>query len=303
MQAYYHAEYESTAAASAQSIIFLRPEQIQMRKAPKSAETSPNAVIRLAESIKKYGILEPLTVKPLSREGESPRYELLAGERRLRAAILLGLDRIPCTVAREDSRTAALFGILRSLQSRELNMFEQAAAFRVMMSDFSLTQEEIARKTGLSQSAVANKLRLLQLSHEEQQQILTANLTERHARAVLRLKTSEQRAQALYRIRAERRNVAATEELVDELLAQPSIPKERVFPQNTQHSAPFRAQETPCAPTGTRLRKFALQDLTPLYNSIERSLSIFRQTGATAVCTKEEGEHGARIVIDICKTS
>ena len=164
----------------------------------------------------------------------------------------------------------------------------------MLITDFSLTQEEIARRSGFSQSAIANKMRLLALSKEEQVQIVHAELTERHARAVLRLKSSADRATALARIKAQRLNVADAERLVEDLLGEAVNSPAPL--QNAAFTTVFCPQTPPKGPIPD---KFALKDLTPLYNSIERTLSIFRKTGADATCTREESRELVRIIIDI----
>lgn len=294
MQDYYFSHTSTyTAISGADTPIYLRPEQITVPQNRQNPSKSLNSIIRLAESIKKYGILEPLTVKTLPQAAGVAAYELISGARRLRAAISAGITQIPCILLSDDPKSGAVSAILASLQAGGLHIFEQAAAFRLLMDDFGLSQKEIARKTGISQSAVANKLRLLQLSREEQQQILTSKLSERHARALLRLKEKEARVHALNKIVEESMTVSAAEKMIDELCAAP--PKE---PENAPFSVVL-APETP--PAGILPRKFAIPSLVPLYNSIERTLSIFRKTGATATCQREEGPSGVRIVIEIPK--
>lgn len=293
MQDYYTMSYTYPTASGADTPIYLRPEQITIPTEHQKAPKSLNNTIRLAESIKKYGILEPLVVKALPTVSGAAAYELVSGARRLRAAISVGITQIPCVLLSGDQKTVAISGILSNLQSKGLHMFEQAAAFRLLMDDFGMTQKEISRKTGISQSAVANKLRLLQLSREEQQLILSAKLTERHARALLQLKGREERELALSRIIEESMTVSAAEQMIDEI---------RQNPQKEQQKPTFSAilaPETP--PKGILPRKFAIPSLLPLYNSIERTLSIFRKTGATATCLREEGNDKVRIVIEIPK--
>ena len=180
-----------------------------------------------------------------------------------------------------------------------------------------MTQAEIAHKLGVSQSSIANKLRLLALSHEEQRTILTYGLTERHARSVLRLKRPEERALALRKIYEERLNVAQAEEMIEGLMAEGQREKQanraNTSPESGREptqsvlgnsrsatSVTIISPQTP--PRGCIPRKFAIPDLTPLYNSIERTLSIFRKTGATASCMREESSDGVRIVIEVPKT-
>ena len=293
MQDYYFKNRSISEKNDTKTPIFLRPEQIIPPKTTQKRNQSLNSIIRLAESIKKYGVLEPLSVKISPNLTGEPTYELISGERRLRAAVVAGIDKIPCILLPEDDRNYAISSIVRSLQQQGLHIFEQASAFRMLIDDFSLTQEEIARKIGVSQSAVANKLRLLQLSREEQQQILNLKLSERHARTLLRLKDPKNRAIALRRIASERLTVAATEQLIDEISR--SEEKELQKPAFSVILSP----ETP--PKGVLPRKFAIPDLTPLYNSIERTLSIFRKTGSSVTCQREESPQSVRIVIEIPK--
>lgn len=306
MQDYRLHSTAASAAFTGQGPIFLRPDQIRPSESRKSKEKSPNSIIRLAASIKKYGILEPLTVRPLfTTANVSLVYELIAGERRLRAAILAGIDKIPCLLATEKDCNREIEAILSQATDANTDFFTQAAAFHALSESFSMTQGEIARKTGLSQSAVANKLRLLHFSREEQQEILASGLTERHARALLRLQDPQMRRQTLHFIQKERRNVAETEELIDELLHRPQA-KSTSFPEGGQKNATDKPLSPPIPipmrqPSGPCPRKLALSDLTPLYNSIERVLSIFRKTGAKATCSTEEGEGSARITIQITR--
>ena len=277
-----------------QSIILLHPEQIVTRAPAKNHAQSKNTIIRLAASIQKYGILEPIEVTCAQNRGNFTEYTLIDGERRLRAAILCGIDRVPCHILPEGHRKCALQAILLQLKQESLHFFEQAATLHMLIQDFSLTQEEIARKSGFSQSAIANKLRLLAFSREEQGQISSAGLTERHARALLRIKTPEARKEAFLRARDAHLSVAATEQLVESLLNAAS----HVTQEGIATDKPLIFPET-AAETSPKPRKFALQSLTPLYNSIERSLSIFRKTGAQATMERQLLADGVRITIDI----
>lgn len=296
------------------SIVFLRPDQIRVPSALRNAPKTPNSIIRLAQSVKKYGILEPLTVRPMVHisEGSPVLYRLIEGEHCFRAAILAGIERIPCLIAPENGNEKEICSLLEHAKDASTDFFEQARAFRTLATAFSLTQEEIARRSGLSQSAIANKLRLLHFSYEEQQQIRTARLSERHARAILRLSDAQERMRAIRYIHAEGLNVAATEHLVEEmqeksaprhLRVQQGTPPIAHAPKNRSENGVFSAP-IPLPqrqPSGPRPQKLALADLTPLYNSIERVLSIFRKTGATATCSTEEGEGSARITIRITR--
>ena len=140
------------------------------------------ALRELADSIRAYGILQPLTVR------RTPGgYQLAAGERRMRAARMAGLREVPCLVAQVDEQDAGMLALIENLQRRDLDCFEEAAAIARLISRYGLSQEQAAEKLGKSQSAVANKLRLLRLSPACRALLVEHGLTERHARCLLRL--------------------------------------------------------------------------------------------------------------------
>ena len=193
------------------------------------AEFDTNAISKLADSIKQYGLLQPLSVRKASNQDTT--YELVAGERRLRACKMLGLPHVPCILIDADSETSAELALAENIIRQDLNIFEQAQAFAHLSARFHMTQEEIAAKMSLSQSAVANKLRLLKLTHEEQALILSAELTERHARALLRIQDSELRLKALKYIANHKLNVCESEKYISSLIATPPESQE---PQSKQ---------------------------------------------------------------------
>ena len=178
-------------------IFQLRTDSIRPNRSQPRAEFDHNAIVRLADSIRRYGILQPLTVRPADSDDDLYDYELIAGERRLRAAKMLGYFTVPCIIVRADEQMSAELAIIENLLREDLNMFEQAYGFRTLIENHGLTQEEVARRMSMSQSAVANKLRLLRLTYEEQKMILETGLTERHARALLRLDSEADQLDAL----------------------------------------------------------------------------------------------------------
>ena len=199
------------------AVLQLSPANLIPNRGQPRREFEQNAMIRLADSIHRYGILQPLSVRECrDRPGI---YEVVAGERRLRAAQMLGLETVPCVLCAADDQSAAELAIVENLLREDLNMFDQAGGFRTLIETYGLTQEEVARRLSLSQSAVSNKLRLLKLSPEEQAAILENALTERHARALLRLPAGASRAHALNRIIAQHMNVMETEAYIDRMLA------------------------------------------------------------------------------------
>lgn len=168
---------------------------------------------QLSDSIRQNGILQPLTVR---LNGE--RYELIAGERRLRAAKLLAFSTVPCIVMNVNERNSAILSLVENIQRQDLTYFDEAAAIEKLITYYGMTQEEAAVKLGKAQSTVANKLRLLKLNYEEREFILQNHLTERHARAILRLKTEEQRQQILEKVVKHKLNVEKTELAIEDLL-------------------------------------------------------------------------------------
>lgn len=172
-----------------------------------------NELLALAASIKADGILQPLNIR---RVGTG--YELIAGERRLRAAILAGLETVPCIINEVTDRNSALLSLVENIQRQDLGFFEEATAIARLIDIYGMTQEDAAFRLGYAQSTLANKLRLLKLSLDERRMILEGCLTERHARAFLRLESPEQRIEAITQVVRQKLNVEKTERLIDAML-------------------------------------------------------------------------------------
>lgn len=213
----------------------------------------------LADSIRQNGILQPLTVRPIGDGG----YELIAGERRLRAAAMAGLQRVPCLVRRVDEKTAALFALLENLQRSDLDLFEEAEGLRRLLQFQGMTQAEAAERLGIAQSTLSNKLRLLRLTPEQRGRITAARLTERHARALLRL-PPEQRDDALDVIIAKQLTRSETEAMIADLLAPKQPPPERP------------------------VRKAAIGDVRFFANSLSRMVDTLVNAGLEAKTHKNE---------------
>lgn len=345
MNNFYTSTAELARGSTQEPSILLAPEQIIPQQRAKSVKNEQNIIIRLANSIKKYGILEPLAVKPANSSSGFPVYELIEGERRYRAAALAGISKLPCVILSYSDPKCLQMAEINRICGEKLHFFALAEALSRLIGEYRMTQEEIARHMGLSQSAVANKLRLLKFTHEERRLIVSGGLTERHARAFLQLFDPTERAAVIAIAQKDKLNVAQTEALIALYIkknAQESptaedtavsrrktqeteapsgghaLPAPLQAPKNAPASA-LRAEgketgtapcESPFSPSKTLLgarqsgvtpRKFALRDLQPLYNSIERTLGIFQKTGANAEYYKEEDENAARIVIYIPK--
>ena len=209
---------KNTEESASCAVIQIKIEQIKPNRAQPRADFDNNSIIRLADSIRRYGIIQPLTLRKVADE-EPPLYELIAGERRLRAAKLLGHLTVPCIIVEVDERMSAEMAIIENLLREDLNMFEQAQGFRQLIENYGLTQADVARKMSLSQSAVANKLRLLRLSCEEQRLILETALSERHARALLKIENKDTRIETIKLIAAKQLNVANAEQYIEKLIS------------------------------------------------------------------------------------
>lgn len=168
----------------------------------------------LASSIKQYGILQPIILKKIS----SKEYIIIAGERRFRAAKIAGLSEIPAIIRDFDENEMAEIAIIENLQRENLNYFEEAEGFKNLIEKFNLTQEEVAKKVGKSQSLVANKLRLLRFTPKVMKEISTEILTERHLRALLRIANEEEQLATIGKIYENNLNVKQTEELINGMI-------------------------------------------------------------------------------------
>jgi ParB family chromosome partitioning protein len=197
----------------------IEPGPYQPRHTP-----TPEQLAALAESIATHGIIEPLIVRPAGGG-----FELIAGERRWRAARLAGLHSVPALVRECSDREAAVWALVENLQRSDLHFFEEAEGYRRLLEEFRLTQADLARQVGRSQPAVANKLRLLQLEPEVRSRIEgDARLSERHARALLRLPDPESRQRGVEAFTAAGMSVRGAEAWVERQLREPSRPKRRV---------------------------------------------------------------------------
>ncbi len=173
----------------------------------------------LADSIAQYGVLQPVVVRP---RGE--RFELIVGERRLRASKLVGLETIPALIRPADEEDTAFLALVENLQRQDLGFFEEAQAYGRLLEEFGLTQAALAERVGKSQSTIANKLRLLRLPEPIKDRIHEANLSERHARALLSLDTPEKQAEVVERVVEKELSVRETDELVKQLAGRDGQP-------------------------------------------------------------------------------
>jgi len=229
----------------------------------------------LAESIRQHGIIEPLIVRY-----ENGLYYLIAGERRLRAAELAGLYSVPCISVAATQIESAVINIIENLHREDLNMFEEAVAIRSLIELGSMTQETCAKRLSVSQSYIANKLRLLRLSEDEKTAIIRCQLTERHARALLRLSSENERREVLSIIIERQMNVAAAEEYIESLIC-----------------AESRGAEIKSKPDKSQQHKLIIKDLRLFYNSIDHAVDIIKKCGIPVESSKKETDEGTLISI------
>lgn len=247
----------------------IQPSPVQPRKNFENDELE-----ELAGSIREYGILNPLTVRL-----RGCRYELVAGERRLRAAKLAGLSEVPCILLDVDMEDASLIALVENLQRRDLDFVEEANGLSQLIKLFGMSQEEAARRIGKSQSAVANKLRLLKLPQEILDALLENGLTERHGRALLRLEDAEQQRLALSHIIDMGLNVAMTDAYIDALLSSEPKSEPRTEPKRT----------------------FIMKDVRVFVNTIMHGLDLMKQGGICAGMRREETDSELILTISIPK--
>lgn len=253
-------------------VLFLPVDAIAPNPDQPRTHFSQPELEELACSIQSIGLLQPLTVR--RRDGG---WELVAGERRLRAAKLAGLDQVPCLSIQADSQSSSLLALVENLQRKDLDFWEEALALRRLLDTYHLSQEEAARRIGKSQSAVANKLRLLKLPEDVLFQLRQGDCTERHARALLRLDSEVLQRQAAEQILQRGLTVAQTEALVESLLAQ--TPKDRRRPT------------------------FLIKDVRLFLNTITRSLDLMRSAGVDAQCQRKDTDQEILLTIHIPRRS
>ncbi len=206
----------------------IRPNTRQPRQS-----FSETGIRELAASIREVGVLQPLVVR-----STTGGFELIAGERRLRAAKAAGLDRVPVLIRQADENESMELALVENLQREDLSPLETAAAYQTLMEGFGLSKEQLARRLGKSRAAVTNTLRLVRLPEGVKTMLLQGSLTEGHARALLGLETEDQMLRLAEKVRDERLSVRKTEELVRQSTAvKPETPQEERSPQQAVPNA------------------------------------------------------------------
>ena len=267
-------------------LLMLRPDEINPSANQPRKTFDEYGLKILADSIATSGIIQPLAI----RKTPGGNYELIAGERRLRAAVMAGLRRVPCVLHKTNDETAAFFAIVENLQRSNLTVFEEAESINRLIYEFGITQAEVAVKLGIAQSTLSNKLRLLRLSEEMRQRIVSARLTERHARALLRI-PDEQREDTLNCIIAEGLTLQQTEAMISDLLCPQEEPLENIA-ANPILTAAVRNEP---------VRKSAIGDVRLFSNSLSKLLDTLQNAGIEAKSQRSETDQYIEYTVHIAK--
>lgn len=268
-------------------ICFVSVEDIVPNPAQPRKHFDSESLCELADSISRYGVLQPLTVR-----GRNRQFELVAGERRLRAAKLAGMPSVPCILLDVDSEDASLIALVENLQRKDLDYVEEAAALSELIRVYDMSQDEAARRVGKSQSSVANKLRLLKLPKDILDTLRRECLSERHARALLRLGCNEDRRVVLAHIIREGLTVAKTEDYIDQVITGSELlQSEQPIPQ---------VEDIPLKVRGSK-SQLVLKDLRIFLNTVSRATEMMQQSGIGAQYGKSETDTDILITIKIPK--
>ena len=251
----------------------IRPNPYQPRKVFDLA-----SIYELAESIKHFGVIQPLSV----RKAKKGAFELIAGERRLRACAYLKMQKVPVIVVDMNDNDSAVVALIENLQRKDLTFFEEAEAYFHLITEHGLTQEELSKKVGKNQSTMANKLRLLKLPKDVKEIIKEHKLTERHARALLKLPGEKLQRSVAQRIVKNGYNVSESEEIIEKILFKLSGEKKE------------KNEKRP-------LRYAVLKDVRIFANTIKKAVSVMRESGIDAVSEQNECDGFYEYIIKIPK--
>ncbi|GHU75807.1 nucleoid occlusion protein [Clostridia bacterium] len=240
-------------------IVYLPIEKISPNPYQPRRYFERRALLELCESIKMYGVLEPITVRLIN----GVRYELVTGERRLRASKMAGFRTIPAVISEMSDKTSALAAMIENLQRQNLNYLDEAQGYRTLMNDYSITKDELARKLGKPRELIAQKLRLLQFSEAVRSSLAEKNIPEEQAMALLAVETEREQLDAINRISY--KNFQSRERL-----------KRRV-----------------------RKVKFIISDVRIFTNTIREAVNVMNRSGIRTEFSVTEGENGYSMSINI----
>lgn len=226
------------------------------------------SLAELAKSIEEYGVIQPITVRYI----DDDEYELVAGERRLRAAAMAGLDVIPCIVIEADVKKSAVFSLLENLQREDLSFLEVAQSYKNLINEQGLTQQELAKKVGKSQATISNKLRLTRLSPRARRLIKEYGLSECHARSIIAISDEDIQIEIISQVYREKLSVKQTEKLVEDFLKSSKKPLSDIKLKN---------------------------DSLAFLGTVRRSVETMRRNGIDANIQKVDRDWGTEYVIEI----
>lgn len=252
------------------AVELVKPNPYQPRKV-----FSDDALHELANSILEHGLMQPITVREIGGF-----YELIAGERRLKASKLAGLETIPAVIVEVTTKDSAVLALIENLQRENLNFLEESQAYYTIMQDYGYTQQELANTLGKNQSTIANKLRILKLSPKIQKIIVENNLTERHARALLKLPSEEHQVTILEKVIKQELNVKRTEQLIEQMLV--DITKEEIIKHKSNQKV-----------------KTYIRDMRLVTNTITEAVNLIQKAGIDAKYTMKEQADSYEIRIKI----
>lgn len=260
-----------------QKISYIPLKKIKLSPFQPRHKLDDQELVDLARSIMIYGLIQPVVVRPWGHS-----YQIVAGERRFRACCLLGKSDIPAIVQEMDDEKAATINLIDNLQCRELNYLEEAYAYGVLRNLFSLTQEELARKTGRSQSVIASRLRLLKIPEYIRREINSDIVSERHVLSLLKLNSSEMQQEVIRQIQEKELTVKETEELV-ERLGKNNIPVESNDKNNSQNVY------------------MIIRDARIFINTIKETVKRAKQTGVNIYMSENDNDEQYEITIRLAK--
>lgn len=251
----------------------IRPNPYQPRR-----NFENGALEELCGSIKEYGVIQPINVR--KTPGSGNQYELVAGERRLRASIMAGLKEIPAIIIDVNEDDLAILALIENLQREDLSYMEEAEGYQNLIRDHGLTQEELAQKIGKSQSTIANKIRLLKLPPMVKKMLADHHLTERHARALLKLHDEQMQLKILQKVCEKELNVKKTEDLVQKVL------DKYVDPSMYEN--------------GKRLTR-SIKDIRIFVNTIRQAIDVMKKSGVNAKAAQIDRGEFVEFIVRIPK--
>ena len=259
-----------------ESVEQIQTDRIQPNRFQPRTIFSEEKIEELARTIHTHGIIQPIVIRKI----EEDSYEIIAGERRYRAMKKLGWEEVPAIVRNLDDKETASIALIENLQREELTAIEEAYAYEQLLELHALTQEALAQRLGKGQSTIANKMRLLKLPEEIKQSILTKELSERHARALISLKDPELQMQVFQEVLNEGLNVKQLEDRVKEVLSPPEPKEKKKAPQ----------------------RKSVSKDVRIAVNTIRQSLTMVTKSGIDLTTEEEDSEDFYTFTVRIPKS-